>query len=220
MCFSATASFATSLLTGAIGLATLSRARTRNERMLAAMPLIFSAQQAIEGCLWLNLGHDGPEALSTGLAILFVFFAQVLWPVYAPVAVLMVEADPLRRRALALSIVAGLAISLFLLWGMIAAWPTARLIDGHIVYSTAFAHPLAMILVYLMATGIAMLLSSHRTVFWLGLVVTAGSAVSSIFYYEAFVSVWCFFAAAASGVILLHFERQRRLSGLPAVKPA
>jgi hypothetical protein len=40
--------------------------------------------------------------------------------------------------------------------------------------------------------------------------VLAGSALAYVFYWEAFVSVWCFFAAAASVVILLHFERSRR----------
>ena len=31
-----------------------------------------------------------------------------------------------------------------------------------------------------------------------------------MFYWEAFVSIWCFFAAAASVVILCHFEWERR----------
>ena len=31
----------------------------------------------------------------------------------------------------------------------------------------------------------------------------------ALFYWQAFVSVWCFFAAAASVVILWHFARLR-----------
>ena len=37
------------------------------------------------------------------------------------------------------------------------------------------------------------------------------SALVSYFYYwEAFSSIWCFFAAGASVVIVLHFERVRQ----------
>jgi hypothetical protein len=47
-----------------------------------------------------------------------------------------------------------------------------------------------------------------------GLVVFLGSVVSYWMYWNAFVSVWCFFAAIASGLIILHFEKERR--ALPA----
>jgi hypothetical protein len=52
----------------------------------------------------------------------------------------------------------------------------------------------------------------------LGLVVAIGSVVAWLFYAEAFVSVWCFFAATASVVILGHFEHLRRRRA--AVSPA
>ena len=48
----------------------------------------------------------------------------------------------------------------------------------------------------------------------LGVAITTsvvGCATAFLFYWEAMVSVWCFFAAAASVVILWHFEAKRRL---------
>ena len=65
-------------------------------------------------------------------------------------------------------------------------------------------------LAYLAATGLSLLLSSHRTVVALGAIVLAGSAIAYVLYWEAFVSVWCFFAAAASVAILWHFQWSRR----------
>jgi hypothetical protein len=59
-------------------------------------------------------------------------------------------------------------------------------------------------------TGVPLLLSSRCTVFALGVIIIAGSVAAYIFYWEAFVSVWCFFAAAASVVILMYFEQSRR----------
>ena len=43
----------------------------------------------------------------------------------------------------------------------------------------------------------------------LGVVVLVGSVVAYLLYWEAFVSVWCFFAAAASSVILFYSEQFR-----------
>jgi hypothetical protein len=42
-----------------------------------------------------------------------------------------------------------------------------------------------------------------------GWIVFLGSIASYYSYWEAFVSVWCFFAAASSIVLLVHFERAR-----------
>ena len=76
---------------------------------------------------------------------------------------------------------------------------------------------MSMNLGYLAATGLPLMLSSQRTVALLGTIVLIGSAIAFVAYWEAFVSVWCFFAAAASVVVLGHFEwaRQRRLGAKP-----
>ena len=55
----------------------------------------------------------------------------------------------------------------------------------------------------------------QRVVATLGTVVLVGGIVAHFFYWQAFVSVWCFFAAAASGLILFHFEKQRTARLLP-----
>jgi hypothetical protein len=41
-----------------------------------------------------------------------------------------------------------------------------------------------------------------------GFIVTTGLAVSLAFYLEDVVSVWCFFAAAASVTLLFHFYQR------------
>ena len=54
MCFSATASFLAAGVTGAIEVVAIARTRRASEAPLAAAPLIFAAQQGIEGLLWLK----------------------------------------------------------------------------------------------------------------------------------------------------------------------
>jgi hypothetical protein len=55
MCFSPLASFTTAALTGVIGVVAIGRVARPSELPLAAIPLFFGVQQAIEGGLWLVL---------------------------------------------------------------------------------------------------------------------------------------------------------------------
>ena len=77
-------------------------------------------------------------------------------------------------------------------------------------YGTGYRQPDAVGAVYLAATGLPLLLSSQRTVVVLGAIILAGLIVAYALYWEAFISVWCFFAAIASVAILYHFECSRR----------
>jgi hypothetical protein len=213
MCFSATASFVAAGLTGALGLAALRRSTRLSELPLAAMPLIFAMQQLEEGLLWLSLQQvpgGGPE--SSMLTLLFLITAQVLWPVYAPIAVILIEPDRARRRFMSACLAIGIGVAAYLSWIILTRPHGAAIEDGHIVYLTAYDHPRLLGLAYLAATGIPLLASSQRPVAILGAIVTVGSAAAYLFYSDAFVSVWCFFAATASLVIVFYFERSYRRS--------
>ncbi len=210
MCFSATASFITAGVTGAIGIVSLVKANGPRERPLAATPLFFALQQSIEGLLWLNLPVAPDGAISNGLTLLFLFFAEVFWPVYAPMTVLLIEPNETRRRLMRLCLAMGVGVGAFLLWSILTRSHGAVILNGHIVYMTEHRYSDIFALGYLAATSFAIVLSSYRTVAALGAIILAGSVVAYVFYWEASVSVWCFFAAAASAVILGHFEWSRR----------
>jgi hypothetical protein len=72
-----------------------------------------------------------------------------------------------------------------------------------------------MIALYAGCTTAPMLLSSHRALFVLGVILVLGLAASLFFFYEALVSVWCFFAAAASIVLVFHFVTGRHMAPAP-----
>jgi hypothetical protein len=210
MCFSATASFVTAGVTGAIGVAALARAHEPREWPLAATPLFFALQQTVEGFLWLALPAAPEGAVATYLTFAFLFFAQVFWPVYAPATTLLIEPHERRRQLMLVCLALGAGVGAYLFWSIVTREHDAVVLDGHIVYATEYAHSEAIGVAYLTATGLPLLLSSRRTVFALGAIIIAGSVAAYIFYWESFVSVWCFFAAAASVVILLYFEQSRR----------
>jgi hypothetical protein len=210
MCFSATASFVTAGLTGSIGIVSLTRVNAPRELPLALTPILFALQQGIEGLLWLEI-PVAPSGWAAGsLTLLYLLFAQVLWPVYAPSAVYLIEPSQGQRRIMLVCLAVGVVVSGCLLWSILTESPGAVVRDYHVVYVTGQRSPMALALAYLVATSLPPLLSSRRTVAALGVLVLLGSIVAYVFYWRELVSVWCFFAAAASVVILCHFERSRR----------
>ena len=210
MCFSATASFITAAMTGAVGVAALVRVNTVREIPLAGTCLFFALQQSVEGLLWLDLPLAPGGSIATSLTILFLFFAEVFWPVYAPMAVLLIEPRGRRRSLMLLCLALGIGVGLYFCSSIATRFHEAVLRKGHIVYSTEHEVPVAIVLSYLAATSLSVVLSSRRLVAALGVIILVGSAVAYAFYWEAFISVWCFFAAAASVVILWHFDTSRR----------
>ncbi|WP_429933630.1 DUF6629 family protein [Agrobacterium vitis] len=210
MCFSATASFTTVGVTGVIGVAALFRMSRPHDLLLAAVPIIFAIQQSIEGLLWLTLPVAPGGSVATTLTLLFLLFAEVFWPAYVPLAMLFVEPNERRRRLMLPWLAVGLGVAFYLLWGILTHPHGARILDDHIVYVTEHRFSFAVGLAYVGATSAPLMLSSSRAVIILGAVVLTGCLTAYAFYWEAFVSVWCFFAAAASSAILFHFERIRR----------
>lgn len=213
MCFSPLASFVTAGVTGAIGIIALKRTDNPRELPLAATPIIFAVQQGIEGLQWLDLQAAAGKSASSMPTLLFLLFAEVFWPIYAPLTVLMIEPSAKRRSLMWLCFGVGLGVAAYLLARIIARSPGAYIEGEHIVYVVGNQHAVIVGFGYLAATGLPLILSSQRTVSLLGAIVLLGSAIALIAYWEAFVSVWCFFAAAASVVVLGHFEwaRQGRL---------
>jgi hypothetical protein len=55
MCFSAGASFAGGVIITGIGVATIREVHKPSQMIFASIPVFFSVQQIMEGCLWLTL---------------------------------------------------------------------------------------------------------------------------------------------------------------------
>lgn len=211
MCFSATASFTASAVLLGIGALTLRRVERPGDRALAAIPILFAIQQALEGLVWLSLNGKIHGMLGPATQV-YSLFSHVLWPIYVPLAVWLAEPPGSRRRGLFGFMVAGAAVGGFLLYGMIVNPIVARPVGQHIDYDSPHFYVAAVLALYLAATTVSQMLSSHRWIRWFGALALISAALAYVIYAQWFISVWCFFAALLSGVVYLHV-RSRPASG-------
>jgi hypothetical protein len=210
MCFSASASFTAAAIAGSIGAVTLWTAAKQDNRALlpiAAFPALFAAQQAVEGLLWLDLAQPEPGTCRPFLTHAFVAYAEIFWPIFAPLAAWLIEPVQWRRRLIGICLAVGVALSSYLLWEMLGSPYTASAGTGHIVYRNSNAYPRGIEIPYVLATTISLLLSSHRMIQLLALIILGGFAFAWWSYHQSYISVWCFFAAVSSVLVYL-FVRQ------------
>ena len=115
MCFSATASFSAGTVLAGLGALTLTSASRPREVLFAAIPLLFAVQQLDEGVIWLTFRYNAPH-LNAVMTYVYSFFSHVLWPLYVPVAVLLMEPSAWRRRALLAFAGGGVVVGVYLLY--------------------------------------------------------------------------------------------------------
>lgn len=173
----------------------------------ALIPVWFGVQQLLEGALWMAFQNPAP-ACNVALTQLYSGFSQVIWPIYIPVAVLLLETVPWRRKAMWVVTLAGATVSLVLLYFLSHLQVESRVVGGHISYVFPHFHTTIATGLYLLGACISPMLSSHRTVRVFGMAVTVALLVTYGFYSYWFISVWCFLAAVTSITVLLHYPEK------------
>ncbi len=214
MCFSAPASFIAGTALSAIGLIALRNTRKRTEVPFAMIPLLFGIQQLIEGVIWLTFSYDAPILKET-MTYVYSVFSHVLWPIYVPLAVGIMEAVSWRKKAIFAFGAAGLAVGLYLLYYIVATPMVAEVVGSHIVYDSPHFYLIPVMIVYLAATCVSCFFSSHGFVKLFGALMFLSFVAAYIIHVMALVSVWCFFAAIISLLIYVHL-RFRDLGGFPS----
>lgn len=203
MCFSATASFTAGVLLSALGVATLKKTGRKAEIPFAMIPLLFGVQQIIEGMLWLSFQFDAP-LLNVTMTYAFTLFSHVLWPMFVPFSIGLVEKVAWRKKVLLAFLFIGMAVGLYLLY-LTVRFPVTSEVDQNIVYVSPHFYTIPVMALYLAATCVSAFFSSHKVINIFGILALLLFLVAYWFYTVAFFSVWCFFAAVLSAVIYLHF---------------
>lgn len=220
MCFSAEASFGAAIVLGSIGVVSVRRAPSRAYVPFASVPLFFAMQQAIEGALWLVLAKSPYWRSSTSLGQMFLFFALLVWPSYLPFALSFVERDGTRRKMLVALTILGLAFGGYLM-ACATLRPSYACVAFHNIYygvQVDVAIKRLVPFLYLVTIAAPLLVSSMRGTMLFGVASIASFLAAGVFYRVGFASVWCFFAAILSAMIvwMVHADhRHYRVADAP-----
>lgn len=217
MCFSATASFIAGVSLTGMGIATVKMTQRKEEIPFAMIPLLFGIQQLIEGMLWLSFKYEA-HLLNVTMTYLFTFFSHVLWPIFMPLSIGLVETVLWRKKVILAFQITGGAVGLYLLY-FIVKFPITSEIKVHVLYIFPHFHKPMVLLLYIAATCVSGFFSSHKMINTFGFLALLLFFVSYWFYTVAFFSVWCFFSAILSVTIYMHLKSRQPCASRLAANP-
>ena len=205
MCFSATASFVSGSVLTVAGAISLSSAKKNNQKLFAAIPMIFGIQQFLEGLLWLVLPDPTNKEAIRLFTLLFLFFAQVVWPLWVPLSVWVYEEDVKRKNTLFIFLIIGIIVAGYLAFCILNFDVAAVMKEHHIQYQLSFIQKIVPISgwLYFVTTVIPPFISTCHRMRILGTIIFLSYVVSKIYFNDYLISVWCFFAAVLSVLVIL-----------------
>lgn len=205
MCFSAPASFAAAAVLTVTGVVALRQVKHPSQRLFALIPLLFGVQQLAEGFFWMAQTNCIDPDWENPSVMLFLIFAQVLWPLWVPLSIFLMETHRMRRKILGLIVAAGAMFAAYSIY-CLASYPLHGEVSGnHVAYRLDFpigpmVHVRAAI--YLIATLVPPFISSARRMPVLGSVLFISFLVSWLVFPDHLISVWCYFAALISVIVV------------------
>jgi hypothetical protein len=205
MCFSATSSFVSGAIVTGLGGLTLRRVRGWDEVLFGSLPLLFGIHQLEEGVVWLwQQGTVDPQ-VGKVFAWLYVVFAQAALPALAPLAVLLIERNPVRRRSIAPFAVAGFILACIGLWILCTQPIQPEIHQDAMSYGDRLTDSWAYTGMYVIVTCAPLFLSGYPWMITFGVATVIGLIASFWIKASALTSIWCAFEALVSLLIYLHF---------------
>jgi hypothetical protein len=182
--------------------------------------LIFAVQQLTEGLLWLSLKNTGMASRQSLLTYIYLVFAMAVWPLWVPLTIRLLEKDARSKRIMNVLVGIGAVVAICVVL-VLSIYPVQAMnpeclncpfsetpsLNQHLHYRFTFP-PIpkgligAFTVLYILATIMTPFISGIKKMKWLGFVFLATYLFAVIFYNGFVISVWCFFAALLSFVVL------------------
>jgi hypothetical protein len=200
MCFSASASLGAGVVLAVIGIASIKKTHHRSQLLFAGIPLLFALQQIAEGILWLTIPNPDYANTRKIFTHIYLFFAQVVWPIWMPVAILLLEKNTTRKNIQKVFVGAGLLVGIYLAYCQSTFNMEARITGHHITYLKDFPSLLRLpvIFFYVFAAVLPPFFSHIKRMWLFGVALVIAYIISAVFYEHYVLSVWCFFSAIIS----------------------
>jgi hypothetical protein len=215
MCFSAGASFVSGAVLSSVGIVALKEVKKPSQVAFASIPLLFGIQQITEGAVWLALTDPAYAHVQHAGTTLFLIMAKVFWPAMIPLSVLLMEEDGKKKRMLSILLAMGLSVTLYYSYCLVFLNVMPQIAGHHIQYISDYPESLAVpvFIVYFIAAVTPLFISSIKRTRLLGVLMFISSLVTAIFFFHYLTSVWCFFAAIMSVVVVWILRESGRSIG-------
>jgi hypothetical protein len=207
VCFSPQGDLAGGLVVTAIGVDACRHLRGRNSQLLlATTPLLLGVHQIDESLVWWSLDGDISHTVGRIAMWIYLVIALVVVPILVPVAIWRLAPTGRRRWVLSALVALGIAVAGILLATMLHGPVTVRRGSYHLAYSIGLHDGIVVIGLYVVATCGSLLFSGYRHILIFGLGNLVVVVVLAKLTADGFASLWCFYAALASGAITLHLR--------------
>jgi len=185
--------------------------------LFASIPLIFAVQQIAEGFLWVTLPNPAYASIQQVLTYIFMFFAQFFWPLWVPIAILLLEREDRRMKIQKALVGIGILVSFYAAYCLLMYHVQAKIIGYHITYKFDYPNPIGKYdgVFYFVATIVPPFFSHIKRMWMFGTTILISYIITAIFYEHYVVSVWCFFASIISISVFLIMLEIRNMNKNP-----
>jgi hypothetical protein len=203
MCFSASVSFGAGALLLGTGIYAIKRTESTRMLAFASLPVLFGFQQLSEGILWLTFSKPELDSWHQISIYSIIIIAQVILPIWVPFAVRLMEPNKIRKKVLSYFMLLGGILSVYTLYCLLSYEVSALSEGRHIRYQLQFPHLVLRRGLIVLTAIVPIFLSSLKFMKLLGGVLLGSLILTAIFFVYAILSVWCFFAAILSVMVLV-----------------
>jgi hypothetical protein len=207
VCFSPQADVAAAIVIGGAGVDALRHVDHRARWPLALLPILLAGHTLDEAFVWWGLRGAVGDTVQTVATAIYLGFAFVVLPVYVPLAVLVSERVPARRRIEIVTLIAGVVCSVGLAAALIAGPVTVRPDHHHVVYSVDLWAGSAIVVLYLLSTCGALVVSGRPFLRWFGAANLGAVLLLAWIETDAVTSLWCAWAATTSIAVAVYLRR-------------
>ena len=201
MCFSATASFGASVVLTGIGVATIKQVQHKSQLVFACIPLFFAAQQFSEGLVWWSFATPTNPTMTLYSTYAFLLFAQIVWPLWIPIAMVMVENKGERRKIQRVFVAIGITEAIYQAYGLLV-YPVHSQITGHHIYYEIVRPDSFLKYIepafYASATILSPFFTTIKRMWVVAATILISCIITYLFFEHVTVSVWSFFASIIS----------------------
>ena len=200
MCFSTTASFTAGIVLTGIGVATIKKTKHQSQLLFASIPLLFGLQQLSEGILWIILPKPEYANIQKIFTYIYLFLAQTVWPIWVPIAILLLEKEATRKNIQRFFVLSGLVAGIYMMYCLFSFNVEAKIIGRHIDYKQNYPENTTIfsIILYGLATIVPPFFSHIKRMWMLGVTILISYLITYIFFNQYVLSVWCFFESIIS----------------------